>query len=247
MNNKINRLHERALQIVYNDYKSSFKQLLTKDTSYSVHHLNIHMLVKLFNNMTNVYNNFFIRSSQTAINCLVSVRKFEFFQKNILHMHTTSLLLCYLTFSAKQMLFQPPMYQQNKVKVFVFIQLCLCIFTCIICIFVFIQIYLLIQSLFQIRYGCMFCGTFFGKKGHFACSESLNKCHFEPFLTKIFFSKLRGIDWVQQLHPLNIQNRPCNSRPRIKPPQIVIGFQEFAVLLVPFAVKIAVRIFLTLV
>ena len=101
MNNKINRLHERALQIVYNDYKSSFKQLLTKDTSYSVHHLNIHILVKLFNNMTDVYNNFFIRSSQTAINCLVSVRKFEFFQKNILHMHTTSLLLCYLTFSAK--------------------------------------------------------------------------------------------------------------------------------------------------
>ena len=31
INNKINRLHERVLRIVYNDFKSSFKNLLEKD------------------------------------------------------------------------------------------------------------------------------------------------------------------------------------------------------------------------
>ena len=34
LNNKINRLHERALRIVYSDYKSSFCELLEKDKSF---------------------------------------------------------------------------------------------------------------------------------------------------------------------------------------------------------------------
>ena len=44
LKNKINRLHERALRIVYSDYKSSFKTLLEKDGSYSIHHRNIQSL-----------------------------------------------------------------------------------------------------------------------------------------------------------------------------------------------------------
>ena len=43
-NNKINRLHERALRLIYNDYNSSFDQLLEKDGSVSIHHRNIHSL-----------------------------------------------------------------------------------------------------------------------------------------------------------------------------------------------------------
>ena len=35
--NKINRLHERALRIVYSDFKSSFEGLLMKDNSFSIH------------------------------------------------------------------------------------------------------------------------------------------------------------------------------------------------------------------
>ena len=40
-NNKINKLHERALRIVYNDDVSSFEQLLEKDNSFTIHHQNI--------------------------------------------------------------------------------------------------------------------------------------------------------------------------------------------------------------
>ena len=35
INNKINRLHERAMQIVYNGNESSFEQLLIKDNSFA--------------------------------------------------------------------------------------------------------------------------------------------------------------------------------------------------------------------
>jgi len=41
INNKINRLHSRALRMVYNDYNSTFEELLVKDGSFSIHHQNI--------------------------------------------------------------------------------------------------------------------------------------------------------------------------------------------------------------
>ena len=41
LNNKTNRLHERALRIVYSDYKSSFNTLLEKDGSFSIQHGNM--------------------------------------------------------------------------------------------------------------------------------------------------------------------------------------------------------------
>ena len=45
LNNKINRLHERCLRIIYNDSTSSFTDLLEIDSSVSVHHRNIYVLV----------------------------------------------------------------------------------------------------------------------------------------------------------------------------------------------------------
>ena len=45
LNNRINHLHERSLRIVYNDYESSFQELLELDNSVSIHHRNIHLLV----------------------------------------------------------------------------------------------------------------------------------------------------------------------------------------------------------
>ena len=44
MNNKINRIHERALRIVYKDYESSFEDLLVLDKSMTFHQRNIHQV-----------------------------------------------------------------------------------------------------------------------------------------------------------------------------------------------------------
>ena len=43
-NNKINRLHERALRIAYEDFESTFEELLTKDGSVTIHQRNLRSL-----------------------------------------------------------------------------------------------------------------------------------------------------------------------------------------------------------
>ena len=43
-NNLINRIHERALRIAFNDYVSDFEYLLRKDDSVTIHHRNIQAL-----------------------------------------------------------------------------------------------------------------------------------------------------------------------------------------------------------
>ena len=44
INHKINKLHERALRIVYNDHFSSFEELLSKDKFVTVHQRNLQIL-----------------------------------------------------------------------------------------------------------------------------------------------------------------------------------------------------------
>ena len=43
LNNKINRIHDRALRIVYSDYNSSFNKLRDKDGS-TIHQKNVQSL-----------------------------------------------------------------------------------------------------------------------------------------------------------------------------------------------------------
>jgi len=56
LNNRINKIHERALRLVYNDNISTFSELLTKDGSFCIHHRNIQKLAiemyKIKNNMS---------------------------------------------------------------------------------------------------------------------------------------------------------------------------------------------------
>ena len=41
LNNRINRIHERSLRIVYNDKQSTFHELLMRDNSVTIHQNNI--------------------------------------------------------------------------------------------------------------------------------------------------------------------------------------------------------------
>ena len=44
LNTRINRIYERALRLVYNDYISTFSELLKLDNSFTVHERNIQTL-----------------------------------------------------------------------------------------------------------------------------------------------------------------------------------------------------------
>ena len=44
LNNRINRIHERALRLVYEDSQSTFMELLKKDESFTIHERNIQSL-----------------------------------------------------------------------------------------------------------------------------------------------------------------------------------------------------------
>ena len=51
-NKKINRVHERTLRLVYDDYSSSFETLLERDSSFTIHHQNIQsMLIEIYKSL----------------------------------------------------------------------------------------------------------------------------------------------------------------------------------------------------
>ena len=53
LNNKINKLHERALRLTYKDEKSTFSELLEKDKSVTIHERNIQKLATLMYKVKN--------------------------------------------------------------------------------------------------------------------------------------------------------------------------------------------------
>ena len=72
-NNKINRLHERCLRLIYNDKKSSFEQLLEIDSSVSVHDRNLRALAtemyKIYHGISpTIMNETFTLRHQTQYN-----------------------------------------------------------------------------------------------------------------------------------------------------------------------------------
>ena len=59
LNRKINHIHERALRMVYDDYISSFQELLRKDNSVFIHHRNIQLVtIEMFKILNNISPSF---------------------------------------------------------------------------------------------------------------------------------------------------------------------------------------------
>ena len=70
-NKKINRLHETALGLVYDNYSSSFETLLERDSSFTIHHQNIQsMLIEIYKSL----------NKASAENCFDSLFEFKFGQ-----------------------------------------------------------------------------------------------------------------------------------------------------------------------
>ena len=69
LNSRLNELHEKALRIVYQDYASSFTELLEKDNSPTIHNRNIQMLAtelfKVKNELRSPFmNEIFVENAQ---------------------------------------------------------------------------------------------------------------------------------------------------------------------------------------
>ena len=67
-NDKINKLHERALRIVYNNTITSFEELLVKNKSFTIHHQNIQSLaIEMYKAVNNLpggnFSEFFVRNN----------------------------------------------------------------------------------------------------------------------------------------------------------------------------------------
>ena len=44
LNHRINKIHERAFRIVYNDHQCTFEELFERDDSFKIHERNLHKL-----------------------------------------------------------------------------------------------------------------------------------------------------------------------------------------------------------
>ena len=75
LNNRINRLHERGLRIVYKDHNLSFDELLRKDNSFSIHHRN---LQKLATEMYKTYNDL----SPSLVKSIFPIRELQYNLRN---------------------------------------------------------------------------------------------------------------------------------------------------------------------
>ena len=64
----VNKLHERTLRLVYNDYEFKFEDLLTKNGTFTAHHYNIQTLqielCKVYNNLSQtIFGEFFTKNN----------------------------------------------------------------------------------------------------------------------------------------------------------------------------------------
>ena len=80
LNNKINKLHERSLRLVYNDQVSSFLELLDMDKSFTIHERNLQSLaIEMYKIEQNISPSF-MRSIFPLSNNLYQLRNKQTYQ-----------------------------------------------------------------------------------------------------------------------------------------------------------------------
>ena len=89
-NRKINRLHERCLHIIYNDKQSSFKMLLEKDSSISIHNRNIQYpateMYKISNGLSPpLFSNIFTQKNKHPYNLRLNSQFFRPLARSLFH------------------------------------------------------------------------------------------------------------------------------------------------------------------
>ena len=82
LNNKINRLHERALRLVYKDNFLTFEQLLSIDNSFTVHHRNVQNLAIELYKVQNDLSPNFMKSIFKITTCRYDLRGASSFETN---------------------------------------------------------------------------------------------------------------------------------------------------------------------
>ena len=96
MNNKINKLHERALRVVYQNDVSSFEELLEMDGSLTIHYRNIHKVaIEMYKSLNNLgpalLNDIFKQNNGVKRSVLRLKRDFVLPQANTVHFGQDSL------------------------------------------------------------------------------------------------------------------------------------------------------------
>ena len=98
LNNRINRLHKRALRLAYKDSKSTFEELLDLDKSFTIHHRNLQKLVtKIFK----VKNNLSPRFMKSVFPDSLNPNNLEAQRHGHLYMRTSKTLNPYLNSKQK--------------------------------------------------------------------------------------------------------------------------------------------------
>ena len=83
LNNRINKIHERALRIVYKDFPSTFEQLLQKDGYFTIHERNIQALAIELYKIINGISPDIMKQVLSLKDCNIYSSRFPFKSRNV--------------------------------------------------------------------------------------------------------------------------------------------------------------------